>query len=159
MRERILPRLLRGSLIIAVWAGYEAAVRQVAWVRLSELSSQRKFRPRARFMAGARRFFAEALKLPLEDDESRYERLADLETIRNAFAHANGLKDGMRRDEWRQLRRVSARQQTPIAVWQDMFVPSGGFVAKAYEDVAASVRDLVARARVAPRPARAHLQE
>jgi hypothetical protein len=129
-------------------------VRQVAWTRLSELESKRRFKPRGTFTASARRFFGDALQLPLDRDGERWMRLVDLETIRNAFAHANGLEDGMTSEKWHELKRVASRQQTPVLEWHDMLVPPAAFVRSSFEDVASSARDLVARARKAPRAPR-----
>lgn len=95
IRDYVLPRFMRASFVVSLWACFEAGVDVVARTRAAETGSPvRLGHLRGDFFERARRYFDGWLRLPLEVDHARYERLVDLYAIRNALAHANGLKEG-----------------------------------------------------------------
>jgi len=150
MREYVLPRLLRGPFVVALWAAFEAALKQVAWILARQLGASAPLASRGPdFLRRARTYFAESFGLVLDDNKARYDRLIDLYVVRNALAHANGLKDGMTEAEWSRLRRVGKRRRAPVDDWHDMLVLPASFVALAYQDVTGSVRELLSKARTA----------
>jgi hypothetical protein len=150
VRDYVLPRFMRGPFVVALWASFESTVRQVAWARSAEIGVSSRFKVgRGSFLARASGYFERRLALPLDLDAERYARLVDLYAVRNALAHANGLKDGMSAQEWRQLSQVGIRRGAPVDEWHDMLVLPHDFVERAYADVSGCVRDLVTRARAA----------
>jgi hypothetical protein len=145
-REHVLPRFMRGPLLVAIWAAYESGVTTVADIRAREMGTTLLLKHlREGFFERAQRYYGAVLGMPLDDDGQRRERLASLYAVRNAFAHANGRKDTMPADRWDELKRTLAPSQ--ISDWRGTLVPSHYFVAEAYDDVAASLRSLVSRAK------------
>lgn len=83
----------------------------------------------------------------LEVDEARYGRLVDLYEVRNALAHANGLREGMSGQRWRRLERTLSRHGVELDSDRGVVVLTRAYVERAYNDVSASLRSLVTRAR------------
>ncbi len=147
-REVVLPRFMRGPFIVALWACFESGVQSVARTRQRENGVQVALTElKGDFLSRAKRYFDALLKLPLDLDKDRLAKLADLYQIRNAFAHANGLQEGMSESEWRQLREALRRSNLPPDEHRGFVVPSQAYVRDAYEVVGGCLQDLVARAR------------
>jgi hypothetical protein len=113
MREFVLPRFVRGPFVVSLWACFESGVNAVAWKMHDELNALSKLNDRRErsFLERARHYFQEVLDLPLEPDHARYERLVDLCVVRNALAHANGLREGMTPKKWAQLEQALSRDK------------------------------------------------
>ena len=145
--EYVLPRFMRGPFVVSLWACLETGVQSVAArhagktgapIKMNELRGDG-------FLKRAARYFDAILGLPLELDEKRYRRLADLYTIRCSLAHANGLRAGMSDQKWTELCNAMTRQNL-IPNERDMVVLSHDYVAQSYEDVRGCLSDLLDRA-------------
>jgi hypothetical protein len=152
-RDYVLPRFVRGPFVVALWACFESSVAAVAGglqhelgvpIRLRELKADS-------FLSGAHRYFGSLLGLALDEDEARYGRLADLRLVRNALAHANGLREWMSREQWVALERSASRQGVELDKVRGVLLLAPAYTRNAYSDVEACLRSLVRRAR-ATRP-------
>ena len=103
------------------------------------------------FLGTARRYFDALLPVQLEEDEARYGRLADLCRVRNALAHANGLKEGMSPARWRELEQAVARNGLELDDSRGMLVLTQTYIRNAYDDVNACLVSLVSRAQATSR--------
>jgi hypothetical protein len=98
------------------------------------------------FPSIARRYFDALLRLPLDEDQGRYRRLLDLYKVRNALAHANGLKEGMAPESWAELEHTVSRHGIQLDKSRGMLLLTRGYVENAYNDVNACLGSLVRRA-------------
>jgi hypothetical protein len=149
VRDFMLPRFLRGPFVVSLWACFEAAVSAVAMKMHDELSASSTLHEQRRgsFPKKARRYFQEVLGVPLEFETARYHRLVDLYAVRNALAHANGLKEGMSPKEWEKLETAVAGHAIGVDQHRGALRLTQSYVASAYEDVNDCLRSLVSRAR------------
>lgn len=84
IRDYVLPRLMRGPYVVALWAAFESAVKQIAWRRANELHVSAPLESRGQeFPKRARKYFADSLALALDENRARYDRLVDLYVVRN----------------------------------------------------------------------------
>lgn len=150
--DYVIPRFMRGPFIVALWACYEAAVSEIAVYRKRQQGATLDLRELRgdNFLTRARRYFDAVLDSALELDEARYHRLADLLAVRNALAHANGQRRGMSFEAWDRLTEILRRHDTPPDEYRGIVVLSAEYVRHAFEDINASARDLVNRARGGP---------
>jgi hypothetical protein len=150
IREYILPRFMRGPFVVSLWACFESGVQAVARGLHDEQSAPIELRELKgeSFLAQSKRYFQAILRLPLEVDGARYARLADLARVRNALAHANGLREGMSSDSWRKLGATLSHHGVALDIDRGMLVLPRTYVESAYRDVDASLRSLVDRARL-----------
>jgi hypothetical protein len=114
---------------------------KIAPIALSELRGDS-------FLARSRRYFQAILELPLDEDDARYVRLTDLSRIRNALAHANGLREGMSKEDWAKLTATLSRRKVVLDTHRGQVVLPRKYVESAYQDVDSSLRSLIARARL-----------
>jgi hypothetical protein len=148
-QEYVIPRFMRGPFIVSLWACFESSV--------SEIADHHKKRLHARLglrdvradnpLKRGRLYFDTVLRIPLERDNSRYNRLNDLLLVRNALAHANGQQRAMSPAAWKKLRLALARRKTPVNEYRGFVVLSAAFVGQAFSDVNDSLLDLVRRSR------------
>jgi hypothetical protein len=87
--EYALPRLLRSSFIVVLWAVYEAAVKELAEylrckgdLKMSDLKGD--------FTQRSRKYFSHIPGTALYSSDEVWERLRRIEIVRHAIAHANG---------------------------------------------------------------------
>ena len=148
-RDHVLPRFMRGPFVVSLWACFESSVQAVARGLHKELDAPIELRELKgeTFLAQSRRYFQAILDLPLDDDDARYARLADLSRVRNAIAHANGLREGMSTDAWNKLGSALSRRGVVLDSDRGMLVLPRAYLEGAYADVDGSLRSLVERAR------------
>jgi len=147
-RDYVLPRFMRGPFLVSLWACYESAVQMVARTMRNEIGAPlalSELRGES-FLARAHRYFQALLGMPLDSDEARYSRLADLYRVRHALAHANGLREGMTQDGWAKLERTLAKHGVKLDMSRGLVVLTSAYVESAFSDVEASLRSLVMRA-------------
>jgi hypothetical protein len=149
IRDRVLPRFLRGPFVVSPWACFESGVKSVQRTLRADLNLKDAPVPQDEdsFPRWARRNFQNVLSLPLDLDRARYDRLVDLYVVRNALAHTNGLREGMTDDEWDRLRQTLSRCGVGLGLHDVMLVLPQKYVERAYDDVNQCLRDLVTRAR------------
>ena len=73
--------------------------------------------------------------------------MTDMYKIRCALAHANGMKQGMSEEKWKELKAALQRLGIKQNEQRDFMILTENYVRSAYNDVNACLRDLVARAR------------
>jgi hypothetical protein len=85
--EYVMPRLLRSSFVVLLWAAYEAAVYEIA----TFLRRRGQLVPdfRGGLTVRSRDYFGKILGLTLHSGDG-LERLQVLEAVRHAIAHCNG---------------------------------------------------------------------
>lgn len=148
-RDHVLPRFMRGPFLVSLWACFESSVQAVARTKGREVGAPIAFSELrgSTFLKQARRYFEALLSMALDDDEGRYQRLGDLYAVRNALAHANGLREGMSDEKWRELTGTLARYGVKLDNSRGVVVLTQAYVQGAYDDVSTSLRSLVTRAR------------
>jgi hypothetical protein len=72
----------------------------------------------------------------------------DLSRIRNALAHANGLREGMSKEDWAKLTATLSRRKVALDNSRGQVVLPREYVESAYIDVDGSLRSLIARAQL-----------
>jgi hypothetical protein len=157
MRRSILPRLIRGPFVVALWATFEGGVTSIAAEKSVEVQAEiQLFELKGAFLQRARRYFGAVLGVPFTIDPERTQRLMALYSVRNAFAHSNGRKEGVSDEQWRALEERLDRVMFDSS--GTMLILSREYLEAAYEDVSESLNDLLAAARATrrrrPRPAR-----
>ena len=92
--DLLVPRFMRGTFLISLYTVYETVVAEVADVLQADLSEKRKLKnygqKNASFLAKARGYYSNVLKLALCNEAATWERLDALRLFRNALAHVNG---------------------------------------------------------------------
>lgn len=94
--NHVLPRYLRGSFLVALWAVFEAAVRDIADHLRHQKS--REFRLgdlHGNILDSGQKYFKHVLERELLPGTETAERLTRALILRNAYAHANGRLDAV----------------------------------------------------------------
>lgn len=87
----IIPRLVRNSFLVSVYAVYETTVIEIAgFIRAKPLQPDERARLRGRFPYQARKYYKEVLGFELSRNDESWEMVCDLTRLRHAIAHANG---------------------------------------------------------------------
>lgn len=148
----VIPRFMRGPFLIALWACYEAGVGELADGRRREIGAKLSMQEirGGDFLGRARRYFDAVLGIPLDTDEARYARLAELSIVRNSLAHANGQQCWMRKGDWECVSGTLARYGAPPGDSRGVIVIPDAYLRRAYDDVNSSLLDLVFRVRGGP---------
>jgi hypothetical protein len=102
LRAGVTTRYLGLSAIVAIWANYEAGIKEAAaYVARKREIVLRMSDLRGSFLSQADRYFADVLKMNLYGESTDVGMIHEFSAIRNAVAHANGrlseLPDGRRR--------------------------------------------------------------
>jgi hypothetical protein len=143
---------MRGPFFVSLCACFETTVQAVARTRGAERNAPVGLEElRGSFVEAAERYFSAVLESALDTDAERFLRLRDLLAIRNALAHANGLREGMWERAWRKVRGAVERQRLDLDREREMIIPTQEYAQRAYEDVSGCLLSLLARAR-AERP-------
>ena len=92
--EFVLPRVLRGPFLVALFAVYETAVTEVA----SHIQKKRGGQillndSKGDLLNRAKKYYKNVLQFELSSDNKSWERLTVLSELRNAIAHTNGRLD------------------------------------------------------------------
>ena len=157
LRERkkyVIPRFMRGSFLVALWACYEAGITELAAYRQSEIGAKIDINElrAGDFLSRARRYFDAVLSTSLDLIPERLSRLSDTYQVRNAFAHANGQQGAMSEKAWRRLEPALKRLGIPPdqSRGSGLVIPSETFLRQAFDDANGSLRALMARLRGSP---------
>jgi hypothetical protein len=147
-RNYVLPRFVRGPFVIALWATFESLIQAIARERAKATNAPLVMSQlRGDVIARATLYFDAILRLRLDNDPSRLNRLRDLYQVRNALVHANGNKEAMSKQGWHDLATTLLRNGVSVDGYRGLVVLPPEFVGRAFVDVSSSLRDLVARAR------------
>lgn len=137
-----LPRLLRSSFVVVLWAAYEAAVRELAeylrcqgQLTMNDLSGD--------FTQQSRRYFRHILVTPLHSSDEVCERLGRLEVVRHAIAHANGRLSEVKPSNQKRLNRW-IKENRGITQERGCLMLSEAFVRQGYADVSREIERLIA---------------
>src|SRR5271169_130595 len=91
LTENVLPRFFRGTIIVTVWAIFEAGVIDVAKQLKSEQNKTLDIDDlKGDFLERAKKYFRHILNLPLNDSSKEWQHIKMLLVLRNAIAHCNG---------------------------------------------------------------------
>lgn len=146
LRTVAIPRQTRGAIVVALWAGYETAVLDVAERLAKALGRTEEFEQRDRrdFLRSTPELFDRELGLALDEDASRLDRLREVLDVRNAIAHTGGRLGRLNRDLRSRVLRIG---DLTFNEAHDVVVPGADFLTAAYADVNASLISLVERAK------------
>ena len=102
LEEGIMTRFLPASVVLASWAIYEAAVKEIAeWLRAEKnipSMDDRSLGLRGGLQARARKYFEDHLNVELHPQGIDWTRLERLAELRHVLAHANGSLRDVRKD-------------------------------------------------------------
>lgn len=136
--NRILPRMLRGSFLIVLWAVFEASALEIAALlrkRKSVVAKVPDAKPAADLVKNLVRYVTEKLGLPLALNAACEGSLGDLLLVRDAFAHANGRVDAIRHNR---MKRIDTMITSGLVEDEDGFlIPSALLLKQSH----AAVRD------------------
>jgi hypothetical protein len=142
--EYVMPRLLRSSFVVLLWAAYEAAVIEIA--RFLRRRGQLEMADlRGDFTARSNKYYGKVLGLPLHSGDG-LERLRVLEAVRHAIAHCNGRLTEVEKTK-RDKIRSWMKKYPGISEERGCIMLSQGFVRQAFSDVARELERLIAIAK------------
>jgi hypothetical protein len=150
MRELVLPRFVWGPYAVSLSACLESGVTTVAEALAGKAGSTESFHREKgeSFLSAAARYYDEVLRLPLETNGRRYRRLTNLYLVRNAVAHANGIRDRLSTSQWDKLLAILSEDGgAGASLRRGALVLTSDYVRTAYADVNATLRSLMDRAK------------
>jgi len=146
--EHALPRLLRGSYLVVVWAVFEAAMEEIAEHLRVGTQHQLKLKDIAgdNFLSRAEKYFTQLLRAPLTTTNEQRTNLRMLLGVRNAIAHANGRLEAVRKE---QLTNITAWIADGVGLSDEhgWIMPFDEFVKRMYETVNDVLKALINRVR------------
>ena len=93
----VLPRVLRGPYLVALFAVYETAVTEVASHIQKKRGGQISLDDiKGDLLSRAKKYYKHVLQFELSSNNKSWERLTVLADLRNAIAHTNGRLDRIR---------------------------------------------------------------
>lgn len=152
LEQGIMTRFLPASVVMASWAIYEAAVKEVSdWLRAKkQIASMddKSLNLRGGLQKRARKYFKDHLHVELHSKGTDWRRLERLAELRHILAHANGsLRDV--RDKGDRERICSWVKATPGLTIEDGYIlVSLTFASDSLQFIDGLVRELVERVRV-----------
>lgn len=143
--EYVMPRLLRSSFVVLLWAAYEAAINEIAKFLRSRRQPGMADYGRGAFTRRSSDYFGKVLGLTLHAGGG-LERMQVLEAVRHAIAHCNGRLTEV---EKKKRDRIHSwmKKDGGISVERGCIMLSQGFVREAYSDVGSEVERLIAIAK------------
>ena len=90
--QTTIPRIVWGSILVAVYATYETSITNVLRFWCERIAQSAPFNPKAEreFLKSASAFANREIGIPLFENESIREAVFGLKALRNSFAHAAG---------------------------------------------------------------------
>ena len=152
LEQGVMTRFLPASVVIASWAIYEAAVKEVSdWLSArKQIASMddRSLKLRGGLQKRARKYFKDHLHVELHPKGTDWRRLERLAELRHILAHANGsLRDVRNKSDRERLR--SWIMATPGLTVEDGYIlVSLMFASDSLRFIDGLVRELVERVRV-----------
>ena len=139
--EFVLPRVLRGSFPVALFAVYETAVTEVA----SHIQKKRGGQISLDDIKGdllnrAKKYYKNVLQFELSSNNKRWERLTVLAELRNAIAHTNGRLDMIEKNKREKILKIHGVKEELGFV-----IISETFLRETFALVKDDLEDLVAR--------------
>ncbi len=145
--ELAYPRLFRSSLLVVLWAHFEAAVKRLAGYLQSEHNATLALDDIAGsdFLRQARTYFDKVIEVPLVKDNTLWEKLEILRATRNTIAHHAGAV-GPKATRERFQRWEKAGKGPPFDVLRGEIQPTPEYVASALNAVSDALESLMRRA-------------
>lgn len=143
--EFLLPRIFRGSFLVALYAVYESAVIEIAG-----LIQRKQFQGisikdlKGNFLEQAKEYYKHILKFELYIENEAWQRVKMLSELRNAFAHANGRIE-MLNQKSKNIIKSWERQKAGITTYSGYIVCDAKIVSDIFQAVRVSLEDLVDR--------------
>jgi hypothetical protein len=143
----LLPRLFRGSFLLALYAVYESAVTEIAGLIQKGESQEISINDfKGDFLGKAKKYYGDILGFQLYEEENEWCRVTMLSKLRNAFAHANGRLE-MLKDRSKRTIKTWERQNLGISTYNGFVVCDSGIVADIFDVVRKSLENLISRYR------------
>lgn len=139
----LLPRFLRSTFLVSLYAVYESAVIEIA-----KLIQKQKGFPisindlRDNFLNRSKKYY-QIMGVQLSSDEA-WERITMLSDLRNAIAHANGRIEMLKRDIQEKIRKWE-NQKIGIYSMNGFLIFEESFLRETLRLVSSSLNDLVER--------------
>ena len=96
----VIPRLIRHSFLVSLYAVYEAAVIEIAeFIRVRQSQPITLDDLKGRFPRNARKYYKDVLGFKLVRDNVSWQKVCLLARLRHAIVHANGRLDRLRSDD------------------------------------------------------------
>ena len=137
----VLPRILRGPFLVALFAVYETAVTEVASHIQKKSGGQISLDDiKGDLLSRAKKYYKHVLQFELSSNKKSWERLTVLADLRNAIAHTNGRIDRIRVGTREKILKIDGVEDELGFV-----TVSGAFLRETFTLVKDDLEDLVAR--------------
>lgn len=140
----IIPRLIRHSFLVSLYAVYESSVKEIAeFIRVRQSQPIKLDDLKGKFPGNAWKYYKHVLNIKLARDDVRWQRVRDLARLRNAIVHANG-RLGMVRDNDRRI----IENMCGIEVdGPDLMIVGSDLLDEIFVAVEGDLQDLVSRCK------------
>ena len=142
----VIPRLIRHSFLVSLYAVYEATVREIAEI-IREMQSQQKRLEDlgGAFPRNARKYYRDVLFFPLTRDNARWQKVCNLTVLRHVLVHTNGRIDRVRSENDRnKLKRMEQTGEIDVD-GPDLIIVKAALLEDIFVAVKDDLSDLVSR--------------
>jgi hypothetical protein len=149
--ESVAPRLLRGSVLVALWAVYESAISEIANHLMRQLGITVSLADLLADMPGCNEFnkmlycYKRKLRMPLVIDPVTQREINVLNLMRNALAHANGRLSAIKVDDQTRIQRIIRKDLGVSVAAPGTLLFSADYVCSAFHLVSGSLNELMKR--------------
>lgn len=142
----VIPRLIRHSFLVSLYAVYEATVREIADI-IREMQSQLKRLDDlgGAFPKNARKYYHDVLCFPLTRDDASWQKICKLSVLRHVLVHTNGRIDRVRSgDDKARLRQMERTGEIDVD-GPDLIIVKAALLEDIFVAVRDDLSDLVSR--------------
>jgi len=139
------PRFCRGPFLVALYAVYESAVTEIS--RLIQEKKSQKITIddlKGDFLERAKKYYKHILEFDLYSEEKVWHRVKMLSELRNAFAHANGRLEMLKKRSRETIQKWE-QQKLGISSFYGYIICEASTVEDIFSIVRTSLEDLVTR--------------
>ena len=142
-----LPLFLRGPFLVSLYAVYESVVTEIAKLIRNKQSQKKKIDDlRGNFLDRAKKYYKHILQFDLYSNEKAWQQIRMLSDLRNAFAHANGRVDRLKKKSKKKIKQWNGQKNIGISITIfDHVICDADIVADIFGAVSDSLEDLIKR--------------
>jgi hypothetical protein len=143
--DLLLPRLYRGSFLIALYAVYESAVTEIARLIQNKKSQKIAINDiKGDFLERAKKYFKHILTFDLYSEEKAWHKITMLSLLRDVYAHANGRLEMVKEPSRKTIQKWE-QQNLGISDYHGYVICEAKIVEDIFKTVRKSLEDLVTR--------------
>ena len=147
LRINDLPLFFRGPFLVSLYAVYESVVTEIADLIRDKQSQQIRIDDlRGNFLDRAKKYYKHILQFDLYSNEKAWQQIRMLSDLRNAFAHANGRVDRLKKKSKKKIKQWNGQKNIGISITIfDHVICDADIVADIFGVVSDSLEDLIKR--------------